>query len=186
MHALSRKHPLSATLSALAIATMTFALAPLDSASAAYRFKELYPFCSFSGCLDGGAPTGRLVLGRDGTLYGTAQFGGKYNNGVVFDLIPKLGRYREHVFHNFRGPPDGGQPVAGVILDISGNAYGTTYTGGANGAGTIFKLTHGSKGWTFGVLKNFCDQGGANCTDGGEAVAGLSYAGQDAGAAWDG
>src|SRR5215467_9688355 len=35
---------------------------------------------------------------------------------------------------------DGEEPEAGLILDASGNLYGTTYLGGASGFGTVFKL----------------------------------------------
>jgi uncharacterized repeat protein (TIGR03803 family) len=36
---------------------------------------------------------------------------------------------------------DGTNSRAGLILDSSGTLYGTTAFGGANGAGTVFKLT---------------------------------------------
>jgi uncharacterized repeat protein (TIGR03803 family) len=68
-----------------------------------------------------------------------------------------------------------GQPVNGVCLDgtypeaplvqgTDGNFYGTTPQGGANNAGTVFKMTPGG---TLTTLYSFCSQGGANCTDGG-------------------
>src|SRR5690349_17210027 len=44
------------------------------------------------------------------------------------------------VLHSFQGPPDGGYPWAGVVLDRMGNIYGTTYTGGRHGMGMIFKV----------------------------------------------
>lgn len=44
------------------------------------------------------------------------------------------------VLYNFTGGADGGQPYAGVILDASGNLYGTTYTGGTSNAGVVFEL----------------------------------------------
>jgi uncharacterized repeat protein (TIGR03803 family) len=49
-------------------------------------------------------------------------------------------------------------PGAGVIIDKSGNLYGTTQGGGAQnsgGGGTVYKLSPGSSGWTHSVLKAF-------------------------------
>src|SRR5271169_6628989 len=47
----------------------------------------------------------------------------------------------EKVLHSFAGPPnDGANPTGGLISDSAGNFYGTTFTGGANGAGTVFKI----------------------------------------------
>src|SRR3989442_831738 len=39
------------------------------------------------------------------------------------------------------GGSDGADPNAGLIADASGNLYGTTNSGGANGYGTVFKVT---------------------------------------------
>ena len=47
---------------------------------------------------------------------------------------------------------DGYNPNAGVIQDAAGNLYGTTYYGGAYGAGTVYKLSPQGKET---VLYNF-------------------------------
>ena len=93
-------------------------------------------------------------MDQNGVLYGTTQEGGKYGFGVVFKLVPNAdkSRYTEYVLHNFCKNqntycPDGSSPVAGVILDVDGNVYGTTFQGGAQDGGVIFKLTRGSNGW---------------------------------------
>jgi uncharacterized repeat protein (TIGR03803 family) len=44
------------------------------------------------------------------------------------------------VLHAFSGGADGSQPTAGLIRDVNGNLYGTTFQGGAFGWGTVFKL----------------------------------------------
>ena len=45
------------------------------------------------------------------------------------------------MLHAFTGPPDGQEPLAGLVFDKCGNLYGTTWIGEANGCGTVFKLT---------------------------------------------
>jgi len=56
---------------------------------------------------------------------------------------------------------DGAQPVWGLVQATNGDLYGTTNSGGANGGGTIFKITPTG---TLTTLYNFCSL--ANCTDG--------------------
>jgi uncharacterized repeat protein (TIGR03803 family) len=48
----------------------------------------LYNFCSQTGCIDGGNPGSNLVKGKSGALYGTAEGGGAFNQGVVFEITP--------------------------------------------------------------------------------------------------
>jgi uncharacterized repeat protein (TIGR03803 family) len=46
------------------------------------------PLYSFAGGSDGAGPVARVVFGPNGTLYGTASFGGPYGYGVVYEIIP--------------------------------------------------------------------------------------------------
>src|SRR5882672_1133297 len=63
----------------------------------------------------------------------------------------------ETVLHNFNNNGiDGTYPVANLILDASGNLYGTTPTGGAYGSGVAFELLPKTGGgWTEKILHNF-------------------------------
>jgi uncharacterized repeat protein (TIGR03803 family) len=119
----------------------------------------------FTGGKDGSSPTDALVFDAAGNLYGTTNFGGKYNqNGNVFQLTPNAdGTWTEHVLHQFTGGKDGGAPFAGVTFDKAGNLYGTARKGGTAGYGVVYKMTPNSNGgWSYRVLHAFLDQPGAN------------------------
>ena len=130
----------------------------------------------FSGGPDGGSPDGDLLFDQAGNIYGTTQYGGANDNGVVYELTPSGGSWTESVLYSFRGGSDGGVPYAGVIFDQAGNLYGTTRAGGDlgcsfignYGCGTVFQLTPSGSGWAENVLYNFT---GGN--DGGLPNAGL-------------
>ena len=62
--------------------------------------------------------------------------------GTVYKLSPSAGTWKETILHAFVSATDGSEPNAGVILDSSGNIYGTTYYGGSRyGYGTIYEIT---------------------------------------------
>ena len=85
---------------------------------------------------DGASPSGVLVQGKDGLMYGTTYFGGAANTGTIF-------RVQVHVFTNlysFSGS-DGAHPYGGLVLGSDGNFYGTTFAGGSNDVGTVFQFT---------------------------------------------
>jgi len=71
---------------------------------------------------------------------------------------------------NFGGS-NGSNPFAGLVQGFDGNFYGTTYYGGANNSGTVFKITPAGKLTT---LYRFCAQSG--CVDGANPSASLVQA----------
>jgi len=98
---------------------------------------------------DGALPAG-LTLGKDGNLYGTAGFGGAYNQGLVFKLTPQGAQTVLFSFMDIAAdgnPHPNGPPVQGS----DGSLYGTTLYGGASlsgnfalcefGCGTIYKIS---------------------------------------------
>jgi uncharacterized repeat protein (TIGR03803 family) len=118
---------------------------------------------TFTGAYDGAFPYAGLMMDATGNLYGTASSGGfPPYTGLVFKLDPSG---HETVLYDFINRGDGDYPLSGVIMDRKGNLYGTTYYGGASGAGAVFKLdTSGTET----VLYSFT--GGA---DGSNPVAGV-------------
>jgi uncharacterized repeat protein (TIGR03803 family) len=97
---------------------------------------------SFQGD-DGAQPWSGLIFDDNGNLYGTTEFGGAFNTGIVFKLTPDgNGGWKERVLHSFRADgTDGVYPTGNLLFDKAGNLYGTTYNGGAFVFGTIFRLT---------------------------------------------
>jgi len=126
---------------------------------------------SFTGGSDGGQPyQPKPVWDSAGNLYGTTQFGGQFNKGVVFELTPGSGGvWTESVLYSFTGGDDGWLPASGLTFDGSGNLYGTAFFGGSgwncdNGCGTVFELTPYMGQWTFNVLHAFDGSDGGNPT----------------------
>src|ERR1041385_7522791 len=125
----------------------------------------------FSGGKDGKHPHAGLTLDGAGNLYGTTS--GFRNRclcgvGTVFEIAAG-GAYA--VLSDFTGDRRGGtNPVGSVVLDDSGNLYGTTKAGGRNGYnGTVFKVS--PRGRT-STSYFFCRL--STCADGSAPFAGLS------------
>jgi uncharacterized repeat protein (TIGR03803 family) len=114
---------------------------------------------TFTGGSDGASPWSGVTIDPAGNLYGTTSAGGA-GNGTVYQLSPSGGGYTEKTLHAFQRTTDGGNPYSGLIFDHSGNLYGATQYGGANGGGTVFEMTPSGGGWNFNVLYAFAGSGG--------------------------
>ena len=104
---------------------------------------ELTTLYSFNGN-HGAAPEAPLIQAADGNFYGTTEDGGAFNDycsqsgcGTVFKITPN-GILT--TLHNFSGP-DGALALAGLLQATDGNLYGTTWNGGADSVGTVFRIT---------------------------------------------
>jgi uncharacterized repeat protein (TIGR03803 family) len=105
-----------------------------------------------------------LLYDGANNFYGTTEQGGYTGSpcntngcGTVYKLTHNSdGSWSESVLYVFRGGSDGAAPWGNLIFDHTGNIIGTTYSGGVQGAdgnGTVFKLTPGSGGqWNYSVL----------------------------------
>jgi uncharacterized repeat protein (TIGR03803 family) len=114
---------------------------------------------------DGFFPNSRLVFDAAGNLYGTTFFGGDFEVGTVYKLSPSAGGgWTESIVHSFdANGGDGHYPHGGVLVDASGNVYGTTADGGSTNDGTVYKVTPAGGGaWTETVLHSFIGADGAN------------------------
>lgn len=151
-----------------------YELAPPAKGETAWRKTELY---SFDGT-DGAEPTGTLLEGKNGVLYGVTTAGGTrtgFGNGTVYALVPPAAgqkAWTEELLHTFTGvsTSDGAFPQSGLIADKSGALYGTAGSGGAasssnaQGNGIVYKLTppatsQGS--WTETIIYSFMGPDGA-------------------------
>jgi hypothetical protein len=110
----------------------------------------------------GATPNGNLIADRAGNLYGTAQFGGAFNHGTVFELVkpvPPATAWGAAVLFDFPGGSGGGSPLGALTFDNAGNLYGM--------GGVVFRLsppTTAGNPWTETVLHTF--QGSPNDGDG--------------------
>ena len=150
----------------------------LTRRGSSWLFTTLY---YFRGGTDGAAPYGRVIIGPDGTLYGTTYLGGGSGCGgsgcgTVFNLKPPaslvtpsiFGGWTETVAYSFQGGSDGASPALGdLAFDSAGNIFGATAAGGPYNAGTVFQLARSGSGWTEGVLYSFTGGSDGNSPLGG-------------------
>jgi uncharacterized repeat protein (TIGR03803 family) len=125
---------------------LVFELSP--QAGGGWSYQVIHAF----GGIYGETPLWGVVLDAAGNLYGTTADGGANNFGTVFQLRPTSTGWSEQVLYSFTGVDDGGNPSTGVVLDASGNLYGTTTTGAANKQGTIFELVKSGSSWSPKIL----------------------------------
>jgi hypothetical protein len=116
---------------------------------------------------DGYALPAPPIWGGKGNLFGTTTFGGItkppcYDSrgcGIAFEMTPsKDGTWTYHILHRFGSyTSDGLAPYGGLVMDTSGNFYGTTQGGGIYGYGTAFKLTFAKGHWKKTAVYDFPD-----------------------------
>ena len=93
---------------------------------------------SFNGT-PGNGPFAGLILDSANNLYGAAYETSTRIGGMIFEINLATGAFSD--LHNFGGAGDGTGPLGTLILDSTGNLYGTTLSGGAFGAGTVYEVT---------------------------------------------
>jgi uncharacterized repeat protein (TIGR03803 family) len=121
-------------------------------------------FCNAMACNDGVTPFNGLTIDSNGTLYGTVDLGGGASGqcggppnlgcGIVYTLTPNAqGEFTETILYRFQGFADGAEPTGDhLVIDASGNIFGTTTEGGDSkacpgvpgtpgGCGVVFEVT---------------------------------------------
>ena len=125
---------------------------------------------SFADSTNGCSGKGTMLSGNtDAYLYGTAEGGGAYNQGVLYSIVPGTGVFTR--LASFGASSTAGKvPKDGLVQGPDHNLYGVTYGGGAmscsytTGCGTIFKYTLSSRALT--TLFNFSDNNNSNASYG--------------------
>jgi uncharacterized repeat protein (TIGR03803 family) len=112
---------------------------------------------------DGGKPQAAPCVGTDGYLYGTTTAGGTNSHGTIYKMSTNGGA---PVWSYSLSSNNGYVPLAGLVQGADGGLYGTTSQGGANNAGTLFRI---SSNGVFSDLYSF-----TNVADGAVPEAGLA------------
>jgi uncharacterized repeat protein (TIGR03803 family) len=135
----------------------------------------LHQFCSQTDCADGFWPSSKLIQAVNGDLYGVTYFGGTkpanctgdFGCGTIFKISPTGDLTTLHPFVS--EPNQGYFPSSGLVQGPNGNFFGTAFSGGANGGGTVFMLTPG--GSLTSVYSFSCGQ---SCVHGSEPSGALT------------
>ena len=131
-------------------------VAGVPQVASASKITVLY---QFTGRLDGGSPSGPLLLDAGGNLYGTTLISGAHNNGVVFQLTPGANGapWTETVLYSFPALKDSVDIFAngGLIEDANGALYGNAFE---NELGFAYRLSppaQGGPSWRYKTLYSF-------------------------------
>jgi uncharacterized repeat protein (TIGR03803 family) len=130
---------------------------------------------SFTGQADQGVPKDAVWLDSSGNIFGTASADGTSGAGTVFELSSNSnGSWTEKTLHTFGAVGDGYRPFSNLTPDAAGNLYGTTYVGGAYGAGCVYRLHPGADGrWSENVVYSF-----TGLSDGNAPATGVTLGGK--------
>ena len=117
---------------------------------------------TFAGSI-ASTPLDGLFSDTAGDLFGTTYAGGNYGQGTVFEVVKSGSGYSAPVLLASFNVSDGTGPYAGLISDVAGDLFGTTYYGGANNDGVAFELLKSSSGYSAPItLASFTGSNGAN------------------------
>lgn len=99
--------------------------------------------------VDAEVPVANVVLDKAGNIFGAALEGTEYQEGAIFKITPDG---VESLLHALGFSVDGGLPASDLMIDKTGNLYGTAAQGGEFAVGTVFKVAQDGE---FTVLHHF-------------------------------
>lgn len=153
----------------------------MTNQNGSWIFSNLYKFEGNNGNNDGAGPIAKMVIGPNGSLYGTTVAGGGGSGsgcadfgyegcGTVFNLQPPFSicksitcPWHETVLLPFVTGPGGVYPFGAVAFDSHGNIYGTTQLG--SGLGTVYELAYSGGAWSGSTLVSFTGTNGGEPYD---------------------
>lgn len=110
-----------------------FELSPPSTSGGSWSEYILEDFLKYAN--NGNTPLGGVTIGRNGNLFGTTSIGGKYNEGLVFELVrPNQGGWwTENVLFDLRGGVDGSFPQSRPVFGAWGDLFTTASSSGIGG-----------------------------------------------------
>ena len=104
-----------------------------------------------------------LIADAAGDLFGTTSGDGSSTHGTVFELVKTATGYGAPVILTAFNGTNGNVPMAALTIDAAGDLFGTTLSGGANGAGNVFELAKTATGYAAATtLATFAGANGAS------------------------
>ncbi len=158
------------TKSAMTV-VLGLSLAITARAQSSGTIDQLFAFTCTSGIGSDTCPQGArpniIVQASDGNFYGAAQVTDEGvsdpQGGTLFKLTPSGEFTKLFSFtQDTSGFLNGNNPASGFVEANDGFLYGTTFNGGKQDDGVLFRISKTGTG--FKVLHNFCSL--AKCTDG--------------------
>ena len=123
---------------------------------------------AFNGT-NGQTPLAGLAIDTSGDLFGTTSAGGANTDGTVFEIKNSSTGYASSptTLVSFNGT-NGSVPKGSLIIDASGNLFGTTSAGGASRDGTVFEIANNGTAYaaTPTTLVSFNGTNGTNPSGG--------------------
>lgn len=116
----------------------------VNGAGAVFNYDPVAPAFTinyaFANSTESYSPFCGLTEGAPGYLYGVTSGGGSNSYGNIFEFYFPTNTYTN--MYNFLGTTDGASPEGGLIKSSFNNKfYGTCYSGGSNGGGTLFEFS---------------------------------------------
>jgi uncharacterized repeat protein (TIGR03803 family) len=121
----------------------------------AWTHEVVHPFNLSAG--EGYGPLSGVVFGTDGAMYGTTQYGGLTDGGVVYRLSPDGTTWRYATLRSFDRFSEEHYPKTSLTLGPDGALYGTTSASATaeSGGGAVFRLTGSGDAWALEVISRF-------------------------------